>query len=233
MPILTTRPVTPAPTTPSGAAAPLCPTQQRHPRWLGALRHRFRRPAPDPIQVPAAHVTRRARQLVQHEVALASVCQGVIAEVEQGVVSRYGAIDTTWRTERLAELMRTLPGVKQVATQLLAEEERAEQLQHHFQALLMAGTLDRLPTRRVEPQIVEGSGEGATPRTMHPAGTRGAGRAWSARGDHASLGSPGVRPTCPHHHSRAARSPFTPCFRLPTSAVTGSAGSSKGWSSDA
>ena len=161
MPILITRPVTSVPTTPP-AAAPLH-TQQRHLLWLDTLRQRFRRPAPQPLQVSDASVARRVRHLVQREVAFASVCQGVIAEVEQGMVTLYGSVDTTWRKERLAELLRKLPGVKHVTNHLLAEEELAEQLQRHFQALLMAGTLDRLPTMLVEHQIVELSGEVATP----------------------------------------------------------------------
>lgn len=162
MPILITRPVTSVPTTPPAAAASLR-TQPRHLRWLDALRQRFRRPAPQPLQVSDASVARRVRHLVQREVAFASVCQGVIAEVEQGMVTLYGSVDTTWRKERLAELLRKLPGVKHVTNHLLAEEELAEQLQRHFQALLMAGTLDRLPTMLVEHQIVELSGEVATP----------------------------------------------------------------------
>jgi hypothetical protein len=160
MPILMTKPVPSASTTPP--AAPPLRTEPRHLRWLGTLRQRFRRPAPQPVQVTDAHLAQRARQLVQREIALASMCQGVIAEVEQGVVTLYGSVDTTWRKERLAALVRTLPGVKQVANHLLAEEELAEQLQHHFQALLTAGTLDRLPTMLVEHQIVELSGEVAT-----------------------------------------------------------------------
>jgi alkylated DNA nucleotide flippase Atl1 len=162
MPILMTRPVTPATTSPPEAAAPLR-TQPRHPSWLDALRQRFRRPAPHAVQVTDAHLAQRAGELVQREIALASMCQGVIAEVDQGVVTLYGSVDTTWRKDRLAELMLTLPGVEQVTNHLLAEENLAEQLQRHFQALLMAGTLDRLPTILVEHRIVELSGEVATP----------------------------------------------------------------------
>ena len=161
MPILMTRPVPSASTTPP-AAAPLH-TQPRHPLWLGTLRQRFRRPALHPVQVTDAHLARRAGELVQREIALASMCQGVIADVEQGVVTLYGSVDTTWRKKRLEALLRTLPGVEQVTNRLLAEEELAEQLQRHFQALLTAGTLDRLPTILVEHQIVELSGEVATP----------------------------------------------------------------------
>ena len=161
MPILMTRPVTSVPSTPPAAATPLR-TQPRHLLWLDALRQRFRRPAPQPLQVSDAHLAQRARRLVQRELALASMCQGVIAEVEQGIVTLYGSVDTTWRKERLEALLRTLPGVRQVVNHLLAEEELAEQLQRHFQALLTAGTLARLPTILVEHQIVELSGEVAT-----------------------------------------------------------------------
>jgi hypothetical protein len=162
MPILTTRSVTSPPTTLPEAAAPLR-IQPRQPRWLDALRQRFRRPAPQPLQVSDAYLARRVRQLVQQELAFTAVCQNVTADVEQGMVTLYGSVDTTWRKKRLAALLRTLPGVEQVINHLLAEEELAEQLQHHFQALLMAGTLDRLPTMLVEHQIVELSGEVATP----------------------------------------------------------------------
>ena len=61
--------------------------------------------------------------------------------------------------------------MKHVANHLLAEEELAEQLQRHFQTLFMAGTLDRLPTILVEHQIVELSGEVATPAQPDPGGT--------------------------------------------------------------
>jgi hypothetical protein len=162
MPILTTRSVTSPPTTPLAAAAPLR-TQPRHLFWLEALRQRFRRPAPHPLQVSDAYLARRVRHLVQQELAFTAVCQNVTAEVEQGIVTLYGSVDTTWRKKRLAALLRTLPGVGQVINHLLAEEELAEQLQHHFQALLTTGTLDRLPTMLVEHQIVELSGEVATP----------------------------------------------------------------------
>jgi hypothetical protein len=162
MPNLTTQSVISPPTTPPEAAAPLR-TQPRHLRWLDALRQRFRRPAPQPHQVSDAHLTRRVRQLVQQELAFTAVCQNVTADIEQGLVTLYGSVDTTWRKKRLEALLRTLPGVKQVINHLLAEEELAEQLQHHFQALLTAGTLDRLPTMLVEHQIVELSGEVATP----------------------------------------------------------------------
>ncbi|HEX6779731.1 MAG TPA: BON domain-containing protein [Ktedonobacterales bacterium] len=156
-----TRPVTSVPTTPP-AAAPLH-TQQRHLLWLDTLRQRFRRPAPQPLQVSDVYLARRVRHLVQQELAFTAVCQNVTADVEQGMVTLYGSVDTTWRKKRLEALLRTLPGVKHVANHLLAEEELAEQLQHHFQALLTAGTLDRLPTMLVEQQIVELSGEVATP----------------------------------------------------------------------
>ena len=156
-----TRPVTSVPTTPP-AAAPLH-TQQRHLLWLDTLRQRFRRPAPQPLQVSDVYLARRVRHLVQQELAFTAVCQNVTADVEQGMVTLYGSVDTTWRKKRLEALLRTLPGVKHVANHLLAEEELAEQLQHHFQALLTAGTLDRLPTMLVEQQIVELSGDVATP----------------------------------------------------------------------
>ena len=162
MPILTTRPITSPPTTQPEAAAPLR-TQPRHLRWLDALRQRFRQPAPHPLQVSDAHLTRRVRQLVQQELAFTAVCQNVTADVEQGMVTLSGSVDTTWRKKRLEALLRTLPGVEQVINHLLAEEELAEQLQHHFQALLTDGTLDQLPTMLVEHQIVELSGEVATP----------------------------------------------------------------------
>jgi hypothetical protein len=162
MPSLTTRPVTSPPTTPPAAVAPLR-TQPRHLRWLDALRQRFHRPVSQPLQVSDVHLERRVRHLVQQELAFTAVCQNVTADVEQGLVTLYGSVDTTWRKERLATLLRTLPGVKQVANHLLAEEELAEQLQRHFQTLLTAGTLDRLPTMLVEQQIVELSGEVATP----------------------------------------------------------------------
>lgn len=162
MPILTTRPITSPPMTQPEAAAPLR-TQPRHLRWLDALRQRFRQPAPHPLQVSDAHLTRRVRQLVQQELAFTAVCQNVTADVEQGMVTLSGSVDTTWRKKRLEALLRTLPGVEQVINHLLAEEELAEQLQHHFQALLTDGTLDQLPTMLVEHQIVELSGEVATP----------------------------------------------------------------------
>ena len=162
MPILTTRPVTSPPTTLPEAAAPLR-TQPHHLLWLDALHQRFRRPAPHPLQVSDAYLARRVRQLVQQELAFTAVCQKVTADVEQGMVTLYGSVDTTWRKKRLAALLRTLPGVEQVINHLLAEEEMAEQLQHPFQGLLMAGTLDRLPTMLVEHQMVELSEEVATP----------------------------------------------------------------------
>ena len=102
MPILMTRPVTPASTTPP-AAAPLR-TQPYHSPWLDPLRQRFRQPVPHPLQVPDAHLAQRARRLVQRELALASMFQGVIADVDQGVVTLYGSVDTTWRKERLEAL---------------------------------------------------------------------------------------------------------------------------------
>lgn len=165
MPNLTTRPVTSPPTTPPGAAVSLLTPeriQQRQPFWLGALRQRFRRQAPQPIPVSDAHLAQRARQLLQHEIAFAAVCQGVTAEVEQGMVTLYGSVDTTWRKERLAELMRTLPGVERVANHLLAQDELAARLQEHFQVLVTAGTLDRLPKALVEQQMVELYGAVAT-----------------------------------------------------------------------
>jgi hypothetical protein len=182
MPILMTRPVPSASTTPP--AAPLH-TQPRHLRWLGTLRQRFRRPALHPVQVTDAHLAQRVRHLVQQELAFTTVCQNVTADVEQGMVTLYGSVDTTWRKERLAELMLTLPGVEQVTNHLLAEEELAEQLQRHFQTLLTAGTLDRLPTILVEHQIVELSGEVATPeqRTLV---------------EHETLTVPGVRVVLNH-----------------------------------
>jgi hypothetical protein len=164
MPILTTRPMTSPLAIPPAAASlrTLQGGQQRRSLWLAALRRRFLRQAPHPLPVSDAYLARRARQLMQHEVAFAAVCQGVTAEVEQGVVTLYGSVDTTWRKERLAELMRTLPGVEQVANHLLAQDELAAQLQHRFQALVTAGELDRLPKLLVEHQMVELYGEMAT-----------------------------------------------------------------------
>jgi hypothetical protein len=165
MPILTTRPVT-SPTTLPGAAGALLTqhaTRQRRPAWLGTLRQRFRHQAPQPLQVTDAFLARRAGQLVQHEIAFAAVCQGVTAEVEQGIVTLYGSVDTARRKERLEELMRTLPGVQQVANHLLAQDELAARLQQRFQALVTAGELDRLPKLLVEQHMVELYGEVATP----------------------------------------------------------------------
>ena len=79
MPILTTRPVTSALIKPPGAVSlPLTQdaTLQRYPAWLGTLRQRFRRQAPQPIQVSDTFLTRRAGELVQHEIAFAAACQG-------------------------------------------------------------------------------------------------------------------------------------------------------------
>jgi hypothetical protein len=166
MPILTTRSVTSVPMTPPGAAGalltPLAP-KQHHLAWLGALRQHFPHQAPQPLQVTDAFLARRAGQLVQHEIAFAAVCQGVTAEVEQGIVTLYGSVDTARRKERLAELMRTLPGVQQVANHLLAQDELAARLQQRFQALVTAGELDRLPKLLVEQHMVELYGEVATP----------------------------------------------------------------------
>jgi osmotically-inducible protein OsmY len=100
---------------------------------------------------------------LQHESAFAAVCQGVTAEVEQGVVTLYGSVDTAWRKDQLADLMWTLPGVEQIANHLLAADELAAQLQQRFQALVTEGTLDRLPKALIEQQMVEFYGEVATP----------------------------------------------------------------------
>ena len=140
MPILTTQPKTSP-----GPLRTLQGSQQRYPLWLAALRQRFRRQAHHSLPVSDALLTRRAGDLVQREIAFSAVCQGVTAEVEQGVVTLYGSVDTTWRKERLGELVRALPGVEQVANHLLAEDELATHLQQRFEALVTAGTLDRLP----------------------------------------------------------------------------------------
>jgi hypothetical protein len=122
MPILTTRPVTSVPKTPLAAAAPLR-TQPRHLLWLDALRQRFHRPALQPLQVRDAYLARRVRHLVQQELAFTAVCQNVTADVEQGMVSLYGSVDTTWRKKRLAALLRTLPGVRAVLNHLSIPQE--------------------------------------------------------------------------------------------------------------
>jgi hypothetical protein len=165
MPILTTQPI-PSLLIPSpGVAVPLRTlqgTQQRHPLWLAALRQRFSRHAPQRIPVSDASLARRAGELVQHEVAFAAFCQGVTVEVDQGIITLYGSVDTARRKERLAELLRTMPGVQQVANRLLAEDELDARLQQRLQALVTAGTLDRLPKFLVEQQMVELYGEVAT-----------------------------------------------------------------------
>jgi hypothetical protein len=166
MPSLLTSPVTSVPTTSPGAAGALLThpaPRQRHPAWLGALRQRLSRQAPHALPMSDAHLARRAGQLVQHEVAFAAACQGVTAEVEQGMVTLYGSVDTAWRKERLAELMRTLPGVRQVTNHLLAQDDLAARLHQRFQALVTAGELDRLPKVLVEQQMVELYGAVATP----------------------------------------------------------------------
>ena len=84
--------------------------------------------------------------------------------MEQGVVALYGSVDTTWRKDRLAALMWTLPDIEKVANHLLASDELAAHLQQRFQELVTAGTLDRLPRLLVEHQMVELYGEAATPR---------------------------------------------------------------------
>ena len=127
MPILTNQPMTSPPTTLPEAAAPLR-IQPRQPSWLDALRQRFHRPALQPLQVSDAYLARRVRHLVQQELAFTAVCQNVTADVEQGMVTLYGPVDTTWRKKRLAALLLTLPGVEQVSNHLLTEEELAEQL---------------------------------------------------------------------------------------------------------
>lgn len=165
MPILMTRSMTSPHTTLPEAAAPLLTPQsirQRHPFWLGTLRQRFRHEAPQPIPVSDASLAQRAGQLMKHEVAFAAVSQSITVEVEQGVVTLYGSVDTARRKERLAELLWTLPGVQQVVNHLLAEDELDARLQQRLQALVAAGTLDRLPKLLVEQQMVEMYGEVAT-----------------------------------------------------------------------
>jgi hypothetical protein len=165
IPTVSTRPVTSSLIEPSGAVIPLLTRHgalQRRPGWWD-LRQRFRHEAPQSIRVSDASLTRRASELVQHEIALAAACQSVTAEVEQGIVALYGSVDTTWRKDRLAALMWTLPGVEQVANHLLATDELAAHLQQRFQGLVTAGTLDRLPRLLVEHQMVEVYGEVATP----------------------------------------------------------------------
>lgn len=159
--------------------------KQHNLAWLGALRQRFRPQASHVLPMSDAHLARRAGQLVQHEVAFAAACQGVTAEVEQGVVTLYGSVDTARRKERLAALMLTLPGVEQVANHLLAQDELAARLHQRFQALVMAGDLDRLPKVLVEHQMVELYGEVATPERRNLL-------------EHEALAVPGVRVVINH-----------------------------------
>ncbi len=163
MPILTTRPVTAVPATPPQAEGPPL-AEPHHLRWLSALRRRFRRQVPRPLQRTDAQLTREANQRLQHEVGQVAGCQGLTAEVEQGAVTLFGSVDTTWRKERLAELVLTLPGVKQVSSHLLAEEEVSEQLQLRFQSLLTAGKIESLPRFLVEHRMVELYGEVTSPQ---------------------------------------------------------------------
>jgi osmotically-inducible protein OsmY len=111
------------------------------------------------IQGMDVQVARDADQRLQHEAALAARRQGVTAEVEQRVVTLYGSVDTIWRKERLVQLILTLPGVKQVTSHVLAEEEVFEQLEHRLQSLLTAGKIESLPRFLVEHHIVELYGE--------------------------------------------------------------------------
>ena len=165
MPILTTSPVNSVPTTPPPGEALLRlrhGPRQRLRGFLGALRHYFRGPPPLPIQRTDAQVARDAGHRLQQEVASASGCQGITVEVEQGIATLYGSVDTTWRKERLAALVLSLPGVQQVTNYMLAEEAVSEQIENRFQSLLTAGTLERLPRFLIEHRIVEVYGEVAS-----------------------------------------------------------------------
>jgi hypothetical protein len=164
MPIYMTQPENSSTTQP-GMALPLLTQHVLHPRrpaWLNILRQRFLRQPPQTFQSSDASLTWQAGRLVQREIASSAGCQGVTTEVEQGVVTLSGSVDATWRKERLAALIQPLPGVKQLANHLFAQDKLASHLHRRFQELVTAGTLDHLPKLLVENQIGELYGEVAT-----------------------------------------------------------------------
>ncbi len=152
-------PITLASPPTEGTEHPQTRQERQRKRWFRWPRKH----TPQPMQLTDEQLTRLANQRLQQETALAPATKGVTAEAEQGIVSLYGYVDTSWRKRHLEEVILTLPGVEKVINHLLAAEELADQLQERFQRLIQEGKVETLPHVMVEHQIVELYGEVATP----------------------------------------------------------------------